>query len=159
MAVTQITDPKVTVRNLVKNNWNAANTQSVTPTFSTGWYDKKKKLPILTVTTPRQFVRHRGTDGSGNGVVQIRSGSVLADAWVDRGVVAGGSAVGTAGAKNLAYQMFQEVDRIVTANQNSVSDFLHIEVGTSTELVETEESPAVYRRQAQIRYWWIKQPV
>lgn len=157
MTVTAIVDPALQIKTLLSTNWNAGNTRSVTPFFSTGWFQSTRTGQTqVTVTNPEDGVRFRALTTSG--AAQFREGSVMVGVWVPEGVTVQGIAVDSGGAKKVADLMRSEVDRIVTENQNAMPDFQHIELGDARLFVETDTKPVVYRWALDVGFSWFKSP-
>ena len=157
MPVTQIVDAALQLKNLLATTWVAANTRSVTPVFSTGWFAEAKKTKAqVTVTNPEDGVRFRALTTSG--AAQFREGSVMVGLWVPEGITVQGAVVDSGGAKKLADLMRTETDRIVTENQNMMADFEHIEVQGARLIVEADRKPVVYRWALDVGFSWFKSP-
>jgi hypothetical protein len=161
--VTAIDDPLNQIRGLLSANWTAGNTRSVTPEFSTGWFNRKRLSTATTkglVTVTNRDESHRWLGMGPSGVTQYRDGGALVSCWTDKDIeVVAGTKLGTAQAKKFAYELWQEVDRIVTENQvTGIADFELMWMGPSARLVDADVEPAVYREQGTVLYTWIKQP-
>ena len=155
--VTAIVDPAFQVKNLLATNWTPANTRSVTPVFSTGWFAESRTTQAqVTATDPRDGLRQRTLTPTGAG--QFRDGTVTVNCWVPERMIVLGSAVDSGGAKKLADLMRTEVDRIVTENQNLMADFEQIEIVDTDLLVEFDRTPVIYRWLIIVGFSWIKSP-
>lgn len=117
---TDLEDPRVTLKNLLENNWTAGNTPSVdTPNFATEWIDRvDKNRPLVTVTnpndTPTAPTGYSSIRGDGSGVNQRKRGFVFLNAW---GEDRRPDEVDTKpNPKTQAREMWNEVERIILAN-------------------------------------------
>lgn len=151
-------DPKLTIKDLIKDGWNAANVSSVTPSFSTGWFDRKATHPQITVTNPDEMPVRGGETGysgikaDGSGPTQTRVGGLLVNCWAHRD---DGSGVNP---KQLTWEMSEEVERIILANFNQATDLDGISFGDRIERIDDSVSPAVYRYECTIIFWYQKTP-
>lgn len=152
-------DPKVTVRDLLRANWDPANTSGITPAISTGWYDGASANTQVSVADPDDSEIGGGDTGlegiqAGGGHVQARSGFVRCHCWVHRDM----EDVDAAGVnpKTLAWQFRQEIFRIVLANVLTPGDPVmdNIAPGASTEVTDADEAPTLYRRIVNVVYAW-----
>lgn len=152
--VTTRTSPKRLVRKLLKDGWQPVRNQ--TPTFTTGWWHLERRLPLVTVTTPDEVKGARAMTTSG--AAHMRDGSVVVACWADSTVTVQGKN-SEAVTRSLVEEMWDEIDRIITANQQSEAvlsgGFEFIELGPSTEIVDPAQSPPLYRLQGLVEYsWW-----
>lgn len=152
MSVT-IQDPVVTVYDLLRTNWTAANTSSITPQFSTGWFDRKNDTTQVTVTNPDEG-ELAGADGytaigaDGSGPVSRMNGAMDVNAWAHRGM----SDIGSVNPKQLVYEFSEEIKRIIRTNTLTATDLDFVKWDGRSALVETEESPAVFRQLCRVTY-------
>lgn len=155
--VTKIQEPAVTIRDLLDNNWQSANTSGVKPRISTGWFDQDALYPQISCSAFPEGTLMWGVE-SGQGSVQVRDGVVNVVTWSHRKMVdSGGSPIGT-NPKEFRYEMRQEIERIVVANENSAIDLLEIRFGEVTPDVKTDFPEPVYTDDIQIVYRWIRRP-
>lgn len=143
-------DPKLSIKNLIRDNWDSGNTSSITPKTHTGWYDAKSNQPQVTFTDPSEVVIAGGISGytgmtSGGTPAQLWDGSVNVNFWVTR------DAVGVS-PKAFLFEMREEVKRIVKVNYAEISDLYYITWKGGMEMVETDQSPVVYRWTGEIGY-------
>lgn len=149
---TAIQDPVITVVSLLSAGWNAANTSSVTPKFSTGWYDRQSNVSQVTVTNPEES-EIGGPDGyfamkaDGSGPVSRMSGSLDVSCWAHRDM--GDVSVNP---KQLAFEFTTEVKRIIRANYDAATDLDYVKWDGRFVVVETDEVPAVFRQVCTISY-------
>lgn len=146
-------DPKLSIKDLIRDNWIAANTSNITPSIHTGWYDYDSKHPQITVTTPSETVIGGGTSGySGMGSdgtpSQMWDGYVMLDIWTTREATA-------INPKQLIFEMRKEVARIVKANYEAITDLNYIAWKGGGEIVETDQSPVVFRWTGEIGYSYL----
>lgn len=162
-------DPVIIVYDLIRNNWNNANTPlGSDPKFSTGWYDYGSSDPQITVTDSEEGVvqggitGHSASTGDG-GVAQYRNGILLVNCW-------GGSYDDLTGAgpngedvspKDAAYQMANEVHRIMQDNASGTSDSngnkqLHsLGADATRRIVEEEADPSIFRHEVTVLYTYL----
>ena len=146
-------DPKVGIKDEIKDNWTAANTSSVTPSFSTGWYDVKNASPQVTITDAEEASLSSGPTGvfgmaAGGVPAQYWIGSVAVNCWVTREDTA-------VNPKLLINQFVTELKRIIRANYDDVTGLDFITWMGGHEIVETDKKPVVYRYEAEVRYGYM----
>lgn len=156
-----IPDIKLTVRNLLRNNWSASSLPKsvLDDDIHTGWYDNGKGAPQVSVTNDEQSpfgggeTGYSAIDGGGDGGVQTRSGTVLVTAW------AGSDADYDAnGAEELqASEMASEIERIIGQNQRPGA-LISLAVGGRTRLVDQDSAPVEHAVQFQLQFTWTKTP-
>lgn len=155
-----LTDPVVTVKNLLRGAWIPANTPLTgTPTFSTGRYDLKSSRPQVCVPSGSRSdtpAAGGGTgydsirpDGSGPnrrtaGFVQVEANAVRVD--------------GGANPKAAVAEMVQEIDRIITANFDGTGDLMFLAYHGPLNDVDDSVSPAVFRAIGEVHYQYIIHP-
>lgn len=152
MAVDKIIDPVVTVRQLLESNWNAANTQGITPTVTHGWYNRlrdKTKL-MVTVTGISEYERLATLSALGPGA--LFEGRLDVNAWATKDTT-GGSAL----ARKLVYQAREEISRIVRENQNSVADLLWVKVVGRRPITDDDEESVIFRYLVEVSYGWVEE--
>lgn len=152
--VTTRTSPKVYARRLAADNWRPV--RGLTPTFSTGWWSKKRRLPLGTFTSPDEVPGVKALTTAG--IAHFRECTIIAAFWCDANVTAEGKS-GEAIARSLIEEMWAEWDRIVTAEDGSTAmfdaGFERFEMGPSSEIVDDRQNPVLYRMQGLIEYdWW-----
>lgn len=168
MSPTQIADPNVTVKNLIRDNWDASNILgTITPDFHTGWYNHGSNVTQLTFPfgSPDDSpigggdAGYTGIEGGGSGPVQDRAGTLFPVAWAHREMDDVQSAgLGAGQVKDLVYQFYQEVDRIITNNATGLGDLESLAVLGVSRGADNEFSPVAYRVDMVIGYTWRKFP-
>lgn len=156
-----IQDPKLVVRDLLRDGWrNTAVPTDVGMTdIHTGWYDGNKGFPQVAVSNRNESVAGGGQTGfnaiagDGAGGVQDRTGTILVT------VFAGSrDDYDDVGAEQLQAEMVgDEVSRVIGHHQ-SPDEYLALSVGPREDLVDNEAAPTEYAVQFQIRYVWQKEP-
>lgn len=152
--------PELTIRDLLRTNWDSTNT-SITydPDISTAWYQGEKDTPQVTVTNPDENPVRGGqtgyaaADGTGKGGVQEVGGTLQVDCWCDSEVEP------DEGAKKVSYELAEEVTRIVMANQHSATDLRLISPGRRTFVPpDPDESPPVMHNNVSVQYIYEDRP-
>lgn len=146
-------DPKVTIKDLIKNNWNSVNTSGITPNIHTGWYDVKANTPQVTVTDTSEVIEAGGVTGytgmSSNGTpAQLWVGSASVNCWVTRDAV-------SVNPKQFLFEMREEIKRIIRANYDQAVDLDYLSWKGGSELVDTGISPVVYRFAGEVGYAYL----
>ena len=157
-------DPKLSIKDLIRDNWNSDNTSGVTPSTHTGWYDLKSTMPQITVTDPSEVVEGGGASGytgmgSDGTPSQLMKGGVDVNLWctrlsAERWLALTGSST-IINPKKCIFEMRQEIARIVKAGYESITDLSHIVWRGGGEIVETDKSPVVYRFAGEIGYSYL----
>lgn len=157
MTATSITDPILTIKDLLKDNWNPANTSSVTPTFSTGWWDESNTSPQVTITNPDDIARgttgYTGIKSDGSGPTQEYDGEVDVGCWAVRDE--DGHNVNP---KKLTYEFKEEIRRILMANAQGAGSLNRIALMRDTLVVDQEATPTLYHRVCEVGYGYIVEP-
>ena len=148
--------PKISIKNLVKNGWVPANTSTITPSFSTGWYDRKNVSPQITFTDPVEVPISSGTTGffgivTGGVPNQYWSGSIAVNIWVTRE----GLSVSGVNPKKCVFEVREEIKRIVQAGYESISDLDYVSWGGGFEEVNDKNIPVVYKFVGEINYGYL----
>ena len=143
-------DPKLSIRNLIKDNWNSVNTSGVTPVIHCGWYDTKANMPQITITDTSEVVEAGGISGytgmTSNGTpAQLWVGTASVNLWVTREAV-------SVNPKQFLFEMREEVKRIIQAGYDDISDLHFIAWRGGTEMVDVNQSPVVYRFAGEVGY-------
>ena len=146
-------DPIVSIKNVIKNNWVAANTSDVTPAWSTGWYDTTKQSPQISFSDEEEATLSDGPTGvigisSGGSPSQYWLGSVAVNCWATRD----DSAINP---KLLISQFRKEIKRIVRANFEAITDLDFITWMGGHEDTETDKKPVVYRYAGVVGYGYL----
>lgn len=146
-------DPKMTIRNLLLNNWDTSNTSiSTQPKISTGWWDKSNSTPQVSVTN-RKDVGEGATfnESGGKGVGRDETTSVLVTGFAQR-------QDGEPNPKTLSFEFMQEVVRIVGNNAGNIGDFYLTTADAPTELPpgDPEGPPSVFAYQVTVTGRWLR---
>jgi len=146
-------DPKLAIKNLIRDSWEPANTSNVTPNIHTGWVDAKSTLIQVTVTESSEVSQSGGITGyigiAVNGApAQLWVGSVNVNCWLTRDKT-------SVNPKQLLFQMKEELRRIVKENYESISDLQWISWRGGMEMVDDTQSPVVYRWAGEIGYAYL----
>ena len=152
-----MTAPKIGIKNLVKAEWIPANTSTVTPSFSTGWYDRKNVSPQVTFTDPVLVSISSGTTGffgmKSNGTPsKYWDGTIAVNLWVTREALE----TEAVNPKQYIYEMREEIDRILQAGYGSVSGLDYVSWLGGFEKVDAEEKPVVYRFVGTVGFGYLK---
>jgi len=143
-----MSDPKLKIKDLLKNNWTAANTSNVTPDFSTGWWDDNNDLPQVTVTSDDEAPLGGGETGQthlNSDNDQLLAGAVDVNVWANRDS-------SSENPKKLTYEFKDEVRRIVQANKEAITGFNYIGWNGYLDRTDTNKTPVVYRKLCEIVY-------
>lgn len=118
-AVKDLRDPVATIRKLMVDNWDPANTPDLSsrPEISTGWWNSDDALPQVTITGRDDPAKRATATGwtaisaDGSGPVREVAGQVTVRCWA-----AFGTDPTSRGAdpRKLRHQMGREVARIIT---------------------------------------------
>jgi len=149
-----MTDPKIALMGLLDDNWDDDNTSSITPTFSTGWYDSKSKKPQVTITDPTEDPLSSGPAPffglvASGGPVQYMLNTLAVNVWVERNVVA-------INPKKAVYEIKEEIARILLANYAELSDLDYVAWLGGEELVDEDPPPPVFRFAGAAGYGYLK---
>ena len=146
-------DPKMTIMNLLDNNWDSSNTSiSTNPKISTGWWDKSNNTPQVSVTNRQDLGEGASfNDGGGEGVGRDETTTVLVTAFAQR-------QDGEPNPKKLSFEFQQEAARIIGNNAGSIGDFYLTTVDSPTELPpnDPELPPAVFGYQLTVTGRWLR---
>jgi len=146
-------DPKISIMDLLSTYWTAANTSSITPTFSTGWYDSKSVRPQITITDPSEVPQSSGqapflgitTNGTPS---QLFVCSLACNVWVTRESV-------NINPKKCVFELKQEIKRILKAKYATVSDLDFVGWRGGYEVVDTSQVPPVFRFIGEVGYAYL----
>jgi len=121
--MTAMEDPKVTILNLLKDNWSL----DFTPRFTTGWYDRKARSPTVVVqheVTPVSFAGLGGLRRRHDAEYAVHVFSLSPDE---------------------RWKMKEEVDRIIQAKRSSPGTGLEFaKILSWVDLDEVDVSPKIY---------------
>ena len=148
-----MTDPKIGIKDIIKDNWVASNTSSVTPAFSTGWYNAESKMPQVTITDSEDTTLSKGETryfgiATNGAPAQYWVGTVSINCWSTREANA-------VNPKKLIYEMKEEVKRIIKANYGDVSGLDYIAWHGSFERVDDTVKPVVFRQVGECGYGFL----
>lgn len=122
---TDFEDPKSTIYQLLKDNWDSSNTSNVgTPNFATRWINRSPKSPPLVTVTDRNITKRAAGPGffairgDGSGGVNRKRGFVIVNCWVDD---VDDPSSGT-DPQILLEEMWNEVERIALDNGTGTGD-------------------------------------
>jgi hypothetical protein len=146
-------DPVISIKDLVKDNWTAANTSGVTPYCHTGWWDTKSNHVQITFTDPSKVVVAGGaahfTGMTSSGVpAKLWDCTLTVNIWITRE---------SAGKepKQLRFEMEQEVDRILKKYFEEISDLQYVTWKGGFGTVESDPPPTVYRLIGEVGYAYL----
>lgn len=152
---TSISPPQTLTRDLYEANWVPGNTLSVTPKFSTGWWDHGNTLPQVCITDFDEFgpgttSQYSGFMGDGSGPFQRRLGLV----WTTVFAVRDPDRNTGPNPKNLVWLMARECMRIIHANVYTgfPTEFDQIAPGDLTQDRLPDKSPTVFFAQFPVVY-------
>jgi hypothetical protein len=158
---TSIQDVRLTIRNLLRSNWNNSSLPVGVSDddIHTGWYDDGKGFPQISVTNTDGGAVGGGRtgysaiDASGAGGIQLRSGTVLVTAWA-------GSRddYDSRGLEELqAEEMATVIEEIIGSNQ-SPGQLDSLSVDRRRKLVDSDANPVEHYVQFDVRFTWRKTP-
>lgn len=137
---TQIQDPKISIKDLIDNNWDTSNTSiSSKPTITTGWWDNSNENPMVTISGAEESPIGGGTTGfSGIEPTKELEGSLQVDCWSDRNAT-------TVNPKKLTFEFSDEVKRIIDENHDQATDLRYVTFLGRQERPDASETPTLYR--------------
>lgn len=164
-------EPLVTVLGFMDTEWdNTSTVIDFDPRFSTGWWDWGRDGPLVTVTNPNASPVLRGSqptgydfvDGAG-GVGQRYVATCLVNGWAGTfdSLAGEGPAGGDVSPKVLAWDMCQEIRRILLLNPEGTTDgsgsveLTSIAPGTHRRIADNDpdlEYPTLFRYEVECRY-------
>jgi len=151
--------PAITIRNLLKNNWESSNTSNSTPKIHTGWWSESSKKHQLTITNPEESEAtgsETGYSGIGpDGPNKFFSGIIYSNVWATREQTEKFTSIENP--KQLTWLISEEIDRILTEYYDNPGGDLDI-VGLvdRNRRVDPEKDPTVYRFECVIGYVYNK---
>lgn len=152
---TSISDPKLTFKNLIKDNWVPANVLTITPAFHTGFLNPAgDQYQVVFPSAAESTIAASGYDAmSPEGPVSRRVGTVPIMIFGKR------AATGSAGAinpKKFLDAARKEVERLIHANVTSITDMEYVSVINSAEVFPDvkENEPTFYGWTVIIQYVW-----
>ncbi len=123
-----MTDPKLTILNLIKDGW----TLSTEPEFTTDWYNSELTIPQVTVRHTYTNARPVGFTENPSTAPRRLTARYTVDIWSHD--------------QTQRHEILQEVDRILkTRTTNPGDDLEHITVGGWTDIDEGHHHPPLYR--------------
>ena len=143
----EIADPVATVYSILKNNLGGTYSSTL---VSTGWYNRTKTVPQITVTSARR------TDETYNLNDTFRNHEEIlyVDTWIS-GREAGASLFGTTSLKRQSTLLDDEVKRIINSQRKAPSTKLrHMQIRDSQPLDEVSDNRKVFRTRHAIRIGW-----
>jgi hypothetical protein len=151
--VSSVQEAPVVIRDLLDNNWDSTNTQSIKPTIVTGWWNETRDQNMVTISGTDETAIGGGRTGyfgtqSNAGPVKDIDGSAQIDCWSD----ADQFTTSSTSAKNLVWDFSEEVKRIITNNTIKISEFRYLSWMGRTELPSLDESPTVERQSCNVSY-------
>lgn len=158
--VTDVTDPKLTVRDTLRANFdNTGLPKSLTDDdIHLGWFDAGKSYPQISVTNVEESpfgggrTGFAGIHGDGSGPIQNINGTVTVNCWAgsrndypDAGLE-----------KKQAHEMADEVKRIVMQHHTPSGDLTSLSVRSTSDVVDTEADPSVHRVEVVVQYTYTR---
>lgn len=144
-------DPKKVVFDLIKNNWNSANTNGVTPRFEMGWYNEGwQATPQVTFSDPIYVVRQGGETGvtaigPGGTNVRVMVVELTISCWSHHDMEL------PVNPRVYNFNAALEVRRIIEANYDQLTDVDWINWVGMNEIVEAKIKPVWFRYSNRIR--------
>lgn len=124
--MTAIDDPKLVSKDLLKQEWNKANTpESSPPDFRTGWRDENLAAPVVTASHDEESpTSATGYSGMGpSGPTSVRRGTLQVNVWTRRDLV-------SANPKTTAYEFSEEIKRIIGEYGASISTYANFSINS-----------------------------
>ncbi len=152
---TSISDPKLTIKDLLVAQWVAANVEGVTPDFHTGFINPEgAQYQVCFPTVSEATFTPSGYDAiSEEGPVSRRTGTLPVMIFGRRGEK--GQQQNTLNPKKFLNSARQEVERIVLAAFVSIVDFEYMSVIASSEQEpEIEFKPPIFGWTVVVQYVW-----
>ncbi len=137
---------------LIADNWNSANTSSITPEFGAGWTEGQGNVhQVKVANVPNEdAIGTTGVHGinSSGGNNQMLRGLAFIDCVAEEGD-------GLVDPDLLTNQFVREVQRIVRANMNSVAGYDYVSfLGYNRVPPQQGERPLMIRRSCRIGFQW-----
>lgn len=173
--MTTIDDPKLVLKELLVDEWNAANVYDVTPKRNTGWRDSDLAGPQVTVSgdeeSPLNPTGFSGIEPDGSGPTATTRGTVALNTWTTRPLTEA-TATGMDNPKGLSKALSSECKRIVRANLDPGQHAFNVGGLTAEhyryiswlgreflpEEPDADEDPIVYRYRCEVRYEYLDRP-
>lgn len=157
--VTSTSEPVVTIKNLLEDNWNSSNTSNITPKFKDGFIEKRIERPLITVSGAEESPIDGGQTGfvgiqSGKGPAKLMDGTLQVDCWDDQD----NRRTDSVNAKIVVYEFSEEIKRITTEEVFNAQDLRYISWIGRTQQPDATESPTVFRQQCLIRFGYFILP-
>lgn len=167
-------DAKVTIRDLIKENWNHQTVSDFENNHSdftwviddhfktrwihTGWHSDSNPYPQVTISTKRDDpgspTGWNGIDATGRGPTAWMDGRLQVDTWVPDD----GDRTGDINAKKYAYQLAVRVQLIASEFATGHKHFHRLGTGEERELPDPDETPIGARYRIPVFYGWHKSP-
>ncbi len=148
-------DPTVSFKNLIKDEWDDSNiVGTLTPDFHTGWWNPKSLSAQVTFTGKNEAFEglhgYNAIQGSGGGPVQIANGVLFMNCWAYRDEGAGGD-----NPKQIVYDMATEVNRIVLANFDQITNLDPIGILAINDVPpDMKKTPILFRKSITGSFKW-----
>lgn len=162
---TQLTEkPSKTVRDLLFNNWNAANTNSYDPNLPAG---DSNLLPIhygnynSSLSDPQISITNNegednttfGIDPGGGGATHFRNGAVLVQVWAEDDVEYNGGL----NAEDTVETLRLEAERVIHANSTGAGELLKLFPEWSGRFPDPDDvQTPTWQSQLRVNYEWFK---
>lgn len=119
--MTSISDPKLVVKDLLEQEWQAENTpESSPPRIFTGWPDEDMAGPSVTVgpdeESPTSDTGFTGIKPDGSGPTSERRGTVTVNTWAER-------PTSEANPKQTTFAFRQEIERILDKYGHEIASY------------------------------------
>lgn len=158
--VTDIDDPKLTVRDLLRSNWDNSGlpTQLVDDDIHVGWWDAGKDYPQISVSNTEESpfgggrTGYNGLQGDGSGPIQTINGSVTVNCW--GGTRNDYSESGLE--QKQAHEMADEVERIIMEHHTPSGGLTSLSITEASDVIDTEAEPVVHRVNIQVSYTYTR---
>lgn len=148
-------DPTISIKDLVKSSWVPGNiVGTITPDFHTGWWNPKSFAVQLTFSGKNEAFEgahgYNAIQGAGGGPVQIVNGVLFMNCWAYRDEGAGGP-----NPKTIVYDMAKEVNRIVLANFDQITNLDPIGILAINDVPpDMKRKPLLFRKSITGSFKW-----
>ncbi len=133
-----MTDPKITLKELLESQWDEVGV-GFTPKFSSDWYDAKEQMPQVVVSHVLTQPRIVGFSSNLPTAQRRFEATYAVDVW-------------SKGDQAKRWAMLEEVDRIIHSKCNAPGSGLEfIESSSWRDLDEGDSHPRLYRSQVRIQ--------
>lgn len=152
-----VSDPKISVRDLLDNNWDHSNTViSEDPLIHTGWFnhDWSGRAQVTVTDADEDAIGgatgFSGISASGEGL-QIELGQMFVGCWATDPMYDG------AHFKQVAYDLSEEVKRIVLDNTFGISDMQWVAWKGRRDVIDRDADPILYRYECTVVYQYLEE--